>query len=65
MLGVPFDTIEYGFYRAWLPPEAMNRDARESLELELDDATLPVHPVRAVYGVSSEIESRPSSSIRR
>ena len=50
VLGTPFDAIEYGFYRAWLPADAMNRDAREALELELDDSTLPLHPVVPIYG---------------
>lgn len=66
VLGLPFDAIEYGLYRAWLPPEAMNRDARETLELELDEATLPMHPVQPLYGITgSEPESRPGTTSRR
>ena len=51
LLGAPFDAIEFALYRAWLPPEAMDRETRESIEGQIDEDTLPRYPVQPVFGL--------------
>jgi len=49
LLAVPVDLLEYGFYRAWLPPDTMTAQEQEEFEMKLDDETLPRYPVIPIY----------------
>jgi hypothetical protein len=62
LFGAPFDAVEFAVYRAWLPPEAMDRELRENLEVEIDDRTMPRYPVIPIFGETGAAESRPGGA---
>lgn len=49
LIGTPFDVLEFLVYRMWLPEDTLNAEERERLELQIDEDTLPNHPVEWVY----------------
>ncbi len=48
-LGVPFDLLEFTFYRAWRSPETLTSGEREEIELRHDQDFLPPYPVEVIY----------------
>jgi hypothetical protein len=48
-LGVPFDLLEFTFYRAWRSPETLTAGEREEIELLYDQDFLPPYPVEVIY----------------
>lgn len=52
LVGAPFDLVEWGAYRAWLPAQPLTQEEREAIEREWDSRgyfseypAIPIHPV--------------------
>ena len=49
LVAVPLDAVEYLAHRAWLPPQTPTKEEQERYEVEQDELTLPVYPVRRIF----------------
>ena len=53
LLAMPFDAVEYAFWRGWTAPAELTPENRERLERTLDDRQWESYPVEPIYPMSS------------
>ena len=49
LIGAPFDAVEWGMYRAWLPTPPVTQREREAIERQWDARGFNEYPVTPIY----------------